>query len=258
MDVTITFLGHAGFLLDDGKHVLAIDPFLTGNPVATMKPKDIRCHAIALTHGHADHVGDTVAIAKANDAVVIAAFEITEYLTEQGVNRVEPMNPGGRITTDFGWVALTQAFHSSSFEGRYMGMPCGVVAHLSGLTVYHLGDTGLFSDLKLLGETYRPDVACIPIGDRFTMGPELASRAAELVKPKVAIPIHYNTWPPIEQDPASFRPKGVEVKVMQPGERWTYSRSALRSALRAHIYEQAVVKSAGDRCPHDDLPVVRW
>ncbi len=121
----MTFLGHAGFLLDDGSHVVAIDPFLTGNPVAKHKPEDIRCKHIVLTHGHADHMGDTAAIAKSNDATVYAVFEIANYLAGQGVKKVEPANPGGRVHADFGWVAFTPAFHSSSFEGQYMGRKGG-------------------------------------------------------------------------------------------------------------------------------------
>lgn len=218
MALNITYLGHAGFLLSDGAQTLAIDPFLTGNPLAVHQPEDITCSFVALTHGHADHLGDTLSIAKANDATVIGAFEITEYLGEQGLSKLEPMNPGGRIDTDFGWIALTQAFHSSSYEGRYLGMPCGVVANVGGVTVYHCGDTGLFSDMQLLGEIYQPQVAMIPIGDRFTMGPDLAGRAAELIKPRIAIPVHYNTWPPIAQDPRAFQPSGVEVRVMEPGQ----------------------------------------
>ena len=101
-----------------------------------------------------------------------------------------------------------------------MGMPCGAVVNIGGTTIYHCGDTGLFSDMKLIGEIYQPDVVCIPIGDRFTMGPELATRAAEMIGAKVAIPIHYNTWPPIEQNVSDFNPSGVEVKVLAPGERW--------------------------------------
>ena len=187
-----------------------------------MKPEQVECQAIALTHGHADHFGDTLSIAKANRATVYAAFEICEYCGENGIESVEPMNPGGRVDTDFGFVALTSAFHSSSHEGRYMGMPCGVILRIGGVTIYHCGDTGLFGDMALFGELYKPDVAMIPIGDRFTMGPELATRAAEMIGPKVAIPVHYDTWPPIEQDPAAFRPAGVEVKVMTPGEAWQY------------------------------------
>jgi L-ascorbate metabolism protein UlaG (beta-lactamase superfamily) len=221
MPVKLTFLGHAGFVLEGGKHSVAIDPFLTGNPVATMEPQDIRCQSIVLTHGHADHLGDTLAIAKANGATVYGAFEIAEFLGEQGCN-TEPGNPGGRIKADFGWVAFTQAFHSSSYEGRYMGMPCGVVVRLGDKTVYHCGDTGLFSDMKLIGELYQPDIALIPIGDRFTMGPELATKAAEWIRPKVAVPIHYKTWPLLVPDASGFTPEGVNVKVMEPGETWQY------------------------------------
>ena len=222
MGISITFLGHAGFLLSDGTHTVAIDPFLTGNPVATMKPDEVKCQSVVLTHGHADHLGDTVAIAKANDATVFGAFEIVEYMGEQEI-KGEPGNPGGKITADFGWVAFTQAVHSSSYNGRYMGMPCGAVVRMGGVTVYHLGDTGIFGDMKLLGEIYRPDIVLVPTGDRFTMGPELATRAVEMIKPKVAIPMHYGTWPLLLPDASGFEPKGVEVKEMEPGETWQYS-----------------------------------
>jgi L-ascorbate metabolism protein UlaG (beta-lactamase superfamily) len=221
MSITLTFLGHAGVLLEDGKYAVAIDPFLTGNPLAKHRPADLRCTHIVLTHGHSDHLGDTVTIAKANRATVFGTFELAEYLGEQGIAS-EPGNPGGKVATDFGWVALTQAFHSSSYEGRYLGVACGAVVHLGGVTVYHCGDTGLFGDMALLGEIYRPDIALIPIGDRFTMGPELASRAAELIKPRIAVPIHYQTFPLLVQDASRFQPKGVEVKVLRPGETLRY------------------------------------
>lgn len=222
MSIEVTYFGHSGFLFSGAGVSVAIDPFLTGNPLATHKPGDVKCQHICVTHGHSDHVGDAVAIAKGNNATVYGAFEVCNFLGEQGVAKCEAMNPGGKVKTDFGFVALTQAFHSSSYDGRYMGMPCGVILNISGVTIYHCGDTALFGDMKLIGEMYKPDIACIPIGDRFTMGPELAARAAEFIKPRVAIPVHYNTWPPIAQDPAKFKPSGVEVKVMRPGEIWTF------------------------------------
>ena len=223
MSLSITFLGHAGVLLTDGEVNVAIDPFLTDNPLATMKAEDVRCNAVVLTHGHFDHIVDTEAIAKDNDATVYGAFEIHEYFAERGV-KTEPGNPGGKITADWGWIAFTQAFHSSSFQGQYMGMPCGVMVNIGGVTVYHCGDTGLFGDMKLLGEIYDPEIAFIPIGDRFTMGPELATMAAELICPKVAIPIHYKTFPPLVQDASGFTPEGMQVKVLEPGETWEYDR----------------------------------
>lgn len=222
MSLQIEFLGHAGFLLTGSEGCVAIDPFLEGNPVATRKRADIKCNSIALTHGHADHMGDAMALAKANGATVIAAWEICEYLASEGV-ATDPGNPGGKITTPFGWVAFTQAFHSSSFQGRYMGQPCGLVVHFKAenFTFHHLGDTALFSDLKLIGSLYNPDVSAIPVGDRFTMGPEQGKMAAEMIRPKIAIPIHWGTFPVLAQDVSGFKPQGVEVKVMKPGDVWT-------------------------------------
>lgn len=223
MALRITFLGHAGFLLEDGGHAVAIDPFLTGNELARHRPSEIKCDYLALTHGHPDHFGDTLEIVKSNDATVIAAFEICNYLGEHGIAKVEPGNPGGTIQTDFGWVAFTHAFHSSSYEGRYMGMPCGLVFRMGGVTFYHCGDTGLFGDMRLLGELYRPDIAAIPVGDRFTMDAQLATKAAEFIQPQIAIPIHYKTFDLLAQEISGFEPSGVQVKELQPGESWEYS-----------------------------------
>ncbi len=221
MTLTITYLGHSGFLFSDGSITVAVDPWLTGNPVATMAADDITCDALVITHGHADHMTDVEAIAKRNDATVFCAWEIHEYLTERGHEKTEPGNAGGKIAADWGWVAFTQAFHSSSFNGRYMGGACGAIVNVARTTVYHLGDTTVFSDMKLLGEIYQPEIACIPVGDRFTMGPELGTRAAELIKPRVAIPIHFKTFPLLTSDISAFQPAGVEVKEMEPGETWT-------------------------------------
>jgi L-ascorbate metabolism protein UlaG (beta-lactamase superfamily) len=225
MGVQITFLGHSGFLFSDGTHTLVVDPFLTGNPVAKTKPEEVQCGWIALSHGHGDHVGDTVAIAKRTGATLIASHEICEWLKPQGITKTEPSNTGGRIVTEFGWVAFTPAFHSSSSnDGRYLGQPQGLVIHMGGVTIYHAGDTALFSDMKLIGEIYRPEIACLPIGDRYTMGPELASKAAEFVKPKVAIPMHYKTFPALRQEMRGFSPAGVEVRELQPGETWAFGQ----------------------------------
>jgi len=226
MTIDITYLGHSGFLIadpDNPKFAVAIDPFLTGNPLAENKPEDIKCSHIVISHGHADHFGeDTFTIAKKNDATIVATYEITEYCAGKGCNKLEPMNQGGKITTPFGYIALTHAFHSSSYNGQYMGMPCGIVLNIAGHTIYHAGDTDLFSDMELIGETYKPDIAILPIGDRFTMGPQLATKAAELIAPKFVIPMHYNTLPMIEQDPAKLKPAATTVKIMEPGQTWDF------------------------------------
>ena len=225
MPIELTFLGHSGFLIKDtgtGKAV-AVDPYLTGNPLAVHRPEDIVCDYVALTHGHEDHFGDTLAIAKANHATVIGAYELCQYVaTEGGHDQIDPGNPGGRIPTDFGYVAFTPAFHSSSYKGVYMGQPMGLIFSIGGVKLYHCGDTALFGDMKLIGEVAQPDIAMIPCGDRFTMGTDLATRAAEMIKPKFAVPIHYKTFDVLNQTIEGFNPKGVEVKEMQPGEVWSY------------------------------------
>ncbi len=224
MPLNVTFLGHSGFVFDDGQTKIAVDPFLTGNDLAVHTPEQIDVDYIALTHGHADHFGDTLPIAKRCGATVISVFEICNYLQEQGHDKLEPANPGGRVYTDFGYVALTPAIHSSSYQGRYMGMPTGLILRFEkpDLTVYHTGDTALFSDMKLIGEFAKPQLMCVCIGDRFTMHAALASRAVDFVQPKVAIPIHYKTFPIIAQSIAGFEPTHAAVREMQPGETWTY------------------------------------
>ena len=222
--LTVTFLGHAAFLFSDGENTLVVDPFLTGNPVAKRGPDDVDCGHVALSHGHADHVGDAVAIARRNNAVLLAPYELALHLQEQGVEKIEPANPGGKIKTPFGFVAFTRANHSSALrdeesgEWKYMGVACGLVVRMGGKTAYIAGDTDLFSDMRLIGEIYKPDLAFFPIGDRFTMGPALASRAAEMTGAPLAVPYHYNTMPLIMQDPADFNPRGIQVKILQPEE----------------------------------------
>ena len=216
--VILEYLGHSGFVISDGSHKVVIDPFLTGNPLAVHKPENIECDWIVLTHGHGDHIGDTVQIAQANNATVHCMYELSEYLAEQDVE-VSPGNTGGGIDLGFGRSTLVQAFHSSSFEGRYLGNPCGVILELGEVTIYHVGDSGLFGDMQLFGDIFRPDVALIPVGDRFTMGPKLATIAAELISPRIAIPIHYKTFPELLiSDSSEFQPRGIEVHVMEAGD----------------------------------------
>jgi len=218
MTVKLTFLGHAACLIESGDHSVAIDPFLTGNPVASCAADDLNPTHIALTHGHDDHLGDTVTIAKRTGATVHAVFELANFLEEQGLEKLEPGHIGGKVDTDFGFIAFTPAFHGSSSNGRYFGMPAGVIVRIGGKTVYHAGDTALFSDMKLIGELYTPDVALLPAGDRFTMGPAHARHAAEMIKPQIAIPVHHSTWPLLTSDLSQFKPAGVDARVLEPGQ----------------------------------------
>ena len=204
---TLTYLGHSAFLLEDGTHTVAVDPFLTGNATASTTADAIAPQTILLTHAHNDHVGDTVAIAKRTGAKVIATFELGEWLEAQGVEGATAANHGGTVAFPGGTVKLTPAWHTSSYNDNGTvvapGVPAGLVVRFGGKTVYFAGDTCLFGDMALIGEEGL-DVAVVPIGDHFTMGPEDAARAVGLLKPKVAIPCHYNTFPPIRQDPAGF------------------------------------------------------
>ncbi len=201
-----------------------IDPFINGNGLTDLKEENERPDVIIVSHGHNDHVGDTVSIAKRNNSLVIANAEISDFLSWQGV-RTHAMHIGGAYQFDFGKVKLTQAFHGSSYATPdkqliYCGMPAGILVMAEGKTVYHAGDTGLFSDMKLIGERHPIDVAFLPIGDNFTMGPEDAAYAAKLLNAKTVIPMHYNTFPPIKQDPYAF----IEMleagngKVLNPGD----------------------------------------
>jgi len=224
----ITYHGHSCFQLTEGEHSIIIDPFITGNPSAQVKLEDIKVQYILLTHGHGDHFGDAIKIAKRNNATIISNHEIATYLGWQGLN-VQGMNTGGSYQFEFGKVKLTQAFHSSGLileeEQKivYMGMPIGFLITMGNKTVYHPGDTALFGDMKMIGELNDIDVAFLPIGDYFTMGPEDALIAAEWLKAKVTIPMHYNTFPLIAQDGDQFvlnlEKKGLKGKKVNPGEK---------------------------------------
>jgi L-ascorbate metabolism protein UlaG (beta-lactamase superfamily) len=206
--LTITWYGHSAFGLEaDGKTVL-IDPFLTGNPVATSDPASLKADTILLTHAHNDHVGDTVRIAKRTGATVIATFELANYIGCQGVENVIGGNHGGTIAFDGGTTKFTIAWHTSSYETSSgvvaPGVPAGHVVRFGGKTIYFAGDTALFLDMQLIAEE-ELDVAVLPIGDHFTMGPKDAVKAAKMLRAGTIIPCHYDTFPPIRQDEEQFK-----------------------------------------------------
>jgi len=219
--VEVRFLGHATTLITGGKTTILIDPFLSGNPLAAASADEVSADLIVVTHAHGDHWGDTVPIAKRTGALVVSTFEIASRASQEGANSWA-MNIGGRYDFDGGWLKFYPAWHSSSFpDGSYGGMPMGVVIELDGKKIYHAGDTALFSDMALIGEA-GIDLALLPIGDTFTMGPEDALKALELIKPQKVVPIHYNTFPPIRQDGDAFVARasalGFDGVALKPGE----------------------------------------
>jgi len=223
--VKVKFLGHSCFEVYDENHRLIIDPFLTGNPLAGGEAKDVKADFVLVTHGHGDHIGDAVDIAKRNDATIIAPFELAMYCEKQGA-KVHPMHIGGSFGFPFGRVKLTLALHGSAIMGEgdpiYTGNPCGFLIYMSGKTVYHAGDTGLFGDMKLIGDMNDIDMAMVPIGDNFVMGIDDAVKSVEMLNPKKVIPMHFNTFDVIKADPEDFSTKlgshPAEVIILEPGE----------------------------------------
>lgn len=218
----IRFLGHACFELSDGSDTVLIDPFLSGNPKAAIAPDDAAATTILLTHGHGDHIGDTVSIAKRTGAPVVAIVEIAGELEEEGVQAHDP-NLGGTVRFDWGSVKLVPAWHTSTTPKGTVNTPAGLVVNFHDTIVYHLGDTCLFSDLQLVGKRAPIDVALMCIGGHYTMDSTDAVEAAQLVGASTVIPCHYNTFPAIEADAAAFK-SDVEsatrsnVVVLEPGE----------------------------------------
>ena len=226
MPVTLTWTGHATFLIDTGAGTILVDPFLDECPTASMKAADVACDAILITHAHFDHLADAAAIATRTGAKVSCAFEIANWLGRQGVENLQPMNHGGRVAVPGGTARMEIAFHSSSLpDGSYGGNPSGWLLDVAGKRIYIAGDTGVFSDMERIGRSRdgrRLDLAILPIGDLFTMGPEESLEAIRLLGAKAVLPCHYNTWPPIEQDAQawaeSVRREGLaEPLVLEPG-----------------------------------------
>lgn len=220
----VSYHGHSVVKVETGEHTILIDPFINGNEACDLDADTIKTDIILLTHAHNDHVGDTVEIAKRNDALVVAPNELAVYLGTKGLN-THPMHIGGSREFDFGKVKFTQAFHGSSFTEEdgtmiYGGMPGGILLTVNGKTIYHVGDTALFTDLKMYGEMNEIEVAFIPIGDNFTMGPEDALIAADWINAKISVPVHYNTFPVIEQDAGAWatKVKTGEGRALKVGE----------------------------------------
>ncbi|MDF1544860.1 MAG: metal-dependent hydrolase [bacterium] len=218
----VTFYGHSCVGIESPKHRLIIDPFITGNELAPIKADDVEVDYVLVTHGHGDHVGDGVSIAKRNKATVIANFELANLCAGEGCE-IHPMHIGGAHDFDFGRVKMTMALHGGGYgedASRYTGPATGFLVTVDGKTIYHPGDTGLFLDMKLIGEMNRIDLAFLPIGDNFTMGIEDAVKAVEFLRPAVVVPMHYDTFPVIAQNPEEFasRVSDTKVVILKPGD----------------------------------------
>jgi L-ascorbate metabolism protein UlaG (beta-lactamase superfamily) len=221
----LTYFGHSAFLLEIGGQRLAIDPWLRQNSHGAVDPANVPCDFALVTHAHSDHLGDAVELTQLHRAKIVAPYELAEHLSVQGVETIDLM-PGGGVDLPWGRIEMTPAIHSSALElgggeNKYMGLPSGYVIRANGQSLYHAGDTALFSDMRLIGR-HGLDVALVPIGDFYTMGSADAVEALNFLRPRVAIPMHYNSNARIQTDPHAFaeaaKRTGHNVRVMSPGE----------------------------------------
>ena len=223
MTLKITWYGHACFLIETHTAKLLVDPFLSGNPLAPVQADDVETDYILVSHGHADHVGDTIEIAKRTGATVISNFEIQNWIVNQGIKNVHPQHIGGGFDYPWGRVKLTIAHHGSALpDGSYGGNPCGFLFYIQGKKIYHACGGSGFCQRQLIGEE-GIDLAILPIGDNFTMGPDDALRAIKLIQPQKAIPIHYNTFDIVKQDPHAWavrveKETSAKATVMKPAD----------------------------------------
>ncbi|HTD22597.1 MAG TPA: metal-dependent hydrolase [Terriglobales bacterium] len=225
----VTWLGHSCVRIETTSgSIILIDPWCKHNPACPEKEKDIKAvDLIMVTHGHSDHMGDVVEIAKKHKPVVIGIFELCAWFGRKGVEKLQPMNKGGSQTVAGVRITMVHALHSSGVEDEgqtiYAGDPCGYVLEFdNGLKIYHAGDTAVFSDMQIIHDLYKPDLALLPIGDHFTMGPREATYACRLLRPKAVIPIHHGTFPMLTGTPAEFKhlasDLGIEIIELKPGE----------------------------------------
>jgi len=227
VSVDVRYLGHSAVHLSDGSVDVLVDPFLTGNPRAAATAEELPADVILLTHGHADHLGDTVDIAKRTGATVVAVFELAQEIAGAGVEAVLDPNLGGTVTFDWGWVKLVPAWHTAVSPGGTPHVAAGLLIRIGDKLVYHVGDTALFSDLQLIGRRgHRVALALVPIGGHYTMDRYDAVTAVELIQPFQVVPVHYATFPPIETDAQAFKSdvEGAgfaEVLVLEPGQTHT-------------------------------------
>jgi L-ascorbate metabolism protein UlaG (beta-lactamase superfamily) len=228
MSFIYTWYGHGTHGIETSGYNIIVDPYFTDNPAASASADQVEPDFIVVSHGHGDHIGDAVAIAKRTGALVISNFEIVNWLGDQGLEKLHGQHIGGGFNHPFGYLKLTHALHGSGLpDGAYGGSPAGVmlVTH-DGDKIYLACDTGLFASMKLIGEE-GIDLAVLPIGDNYTMGPDDALRAVKMIQPKHVIPVHYNTWPVIEQDPFAWAARvdketQTKAHVLQPGEHFSF------------------------------------